>query len=383
MRIAIFTDSYRPYTSGVVRSIETFSDELNALGHKVYIFAPRYSQSKPQEERVFRFYSLPSPTNPGYNIAIPISLRLRSTLRQLKIDLIHTHSPFLLGRLGARAARDLGLPLIFTYHTLYDHYVHYFPVARNFTRKVTQRLCVDYCNRCHRVLVPTWVIGNYIKNLGVKTPLVKLPTGIKVDEFRRGIKGWLRQRLCIGDNEKVLIFVGRMGLEKNIGFLIRAFGIAVNKVPKVPMKLVLVGGGPETENFKRLAGSLGLGGRVVFAGPVSKEEVAHCYADADLFVFASTTETQGLVIGEAKSAGLPVVAVDAFGVSEMVSHGEDGYLTPLDEHMFADSVIKLLINDHLYRRMSANAYTKAEELSARAQALRLEKVYQELLQNKA
>ncbi|ACA59617.1 glycosyltransferase family 4 protein [Candidatus Desulforudis audaxviator] len=382
MRVAIFTDSYRPYTSGVVRSIETFSEELLALGHQVYIFAPRYGQVQSREETIFRFYSVPSPTNPDYNIAIPISLRLKATLKQLKVNIIHVHSPFMLGRLGARCARDLELPLVFTYHTLYDQYVHYIPVARNLTRKMTQKLSVQFCNRCDMVLVPTWVIGEYIRGLGVQVPVTKLPSGIKVEDFQQGDPQWLRERYGIGAEEKVLLFVGRLGQEKNIEFLLRAYRQVLDGLPQTPVRLVLVGGGPETGNLKLMAQALGIAERTVFTGPLAGRDVVHCYAGADLFVFPSVTETQGLVIGEAKAAGVPAVAVDAFGVAEMVSHGEDGFLTSLSEQAFSEKILLLLNDEGLRRRMASTARENARELSAKVLAGQLENVYRRLIEHR-
>lgn len=388
MRIAVFTDSYRPYTSGVVRSIETYRDELQARGHEVFIFAPRYDwrrrgEEKIRDEHVFRFYSLPTPTKTGFSLAIPLSIHLRQDLRQLGIDLVHVHSPFLLGRLGARAAKDLGLPLVFTFHTLYDHYVHYFPVARNLTKRVTQRLAVEFCNRCDTVLVPTGVIGDYIKELGVLAPVRNLPTGIKIDEFAHGDRVWLRKRFGIDEAEKVLLFVGRMGLEKNIGFLLRAFQKTVASHADLPLRLVLVGGGPETEHFQQQAASLGIASKTIFTGPLPLEKMTDCYAGADLFVFASVTETQGLVIGEAKAAGVPAVALRAYGVSEMICDGDDGYLTPDDEEIFAAKVGCLMSDDDLYRRFSAAARSNAVRLSSRILAEELVHIYQTLISEKA
>ncbi len=381
MRIAVFTDSYRPYTSGVVRSIETFREELHALGHQVYIFAPRYGSSHHREEAVYRFFSLPSPTNPEYNIAIPISLRLKNTLKRLRVDLIHAHSPFMLGRLGAHCARDLGLPLVFTYHTLYDHYVHYLPVARSLTRKVTRMLCVRFCNRCDMVLVPTWVIGEYIRELGVAVPITKLPTGIEVERFQKGNPHWLREKFGLRAEEKVLLFVGRLGQEKNVDFLLRAYRRVLEAAPEIPTRLVLVGGGPETKHLRRVTASLGLEERVLFTGPLSSQDVVHCYAGAYLFVFPSVTETQGLVIGEAKAAGVPAVAVNAFGVREMIAHGEDGYLTPLEEEAFADRIVELLADPERHRRMVDAARERSRELSAKILGKRLEGIYRALIEN--
>ncbi|MEW6726170.1 MAG: glycosyltransferase family 4 protein, partial [Bacillota bacterium] len=378
VNIAVFTDSYRPWTSGVVRSIDTFAEEISARGHYVYIFAPRYGSAQREEHgKVFRFYSLPS-TNPGFNIAIPFSIRLKTTLRRLRIDLVHVHSPFLLGRLGLKCAREIGVPVVFTYHTMYDHYVHYVPLAQNLTKKITRHLACSFCNRCNLILVPSNVIGDYIRDLGVKVPIRKLPTGIKLDDFRHGDPGWLGERYGIGADEKVLLFVGRLGLEKNVEFLLKAFDKLL-RVYRQPVRLVLVGGGPQTQQLKEMAAEKGISDRVIFTGPLSMDDVAHCYAGSRLFVFASMTETQGLVIGEAKAAGLPTVAIDAFGVSEMIEDGQDGFLTPPDEDVFVSRLLQLLTNEDLYGRFSRKALMNAESISSGAMAAQLINVYQELL----
>ena len=165
-KIGIFTDSYRPYNSGVVRSIETFSTELTAQGHELYIFAPSYRDCE-NESRVFRFASIPAPTNPDFTLAVPISLKLKPTIKRLDLDLIHVHSPFVLGRVGARYARKLGIPLVFTFHTLYEQYVHYFPFGQNITRELTQKWCADFANNCDMVVAPTGVVGEYLQSIEI------------------------------------------------------------------------------------------------------------------------------------------------------------------------------------------------------------------------
>lgn len=381
MRVAVFTDSYWPYTSGVVRSISTTVEELVSLGHEVFIFAPRYKGLDTQtDERVFRFFALPSPTSPGYNVAVPFSPRLRRTLKRLRIDLVHTHSPFLLGRLGARCGSALGLPVVFTYHTLYEEYVHYFPFFRNVTRALTKRICVGFCNRVDLVIVPTDAVGIHIRSMGVRRPVKKLPTGIKLVEFAGGDGGWLRARYRIGASEAVLLYVGRIGREKNLPFLLRAYRRIADL--RRDTRLVLVGGGPELPAIQNLAAAWGLKERVVFTGPVAPGEVKHYYAGADVFVFASVTETQGLVIAEAKVAGLPAVAVRAFGVTEMVADGEDGFLVGLDEEAFAQRVLDLLANPSLRQRMGEKARVNARYFSSERMARELADCYARLVEAK-
>jgi len=361
VRIGIFTDSYLPYTSGVVRSIQTFTEELTNLGHEVYIFAPSYRNCR-KESRVFRFASIPSPTNRDFTVAVPFSLSFRPTVKQLKLDLIHVHSPFLLGRLGARCARRMDVPLVFTYHTLYEQYVHYVPFARSYTQELAQKVSRDFCNICDLVIVPTGVIGDYLHEIGVRAPVKKVSTGIKIEKYQKGDPMWLRHKYNVSPEEKVLLFVGRLGQEKNIGFLMDSYKL-VNKEIK-NSTLVLVGGGPEKDELITKASKLGIDRKVIFTDTLSPEEVVHCYSGSDLFVFSSLTETQGIVITEAKAAGLPVVAVSAYGIAEMIENGVDGFLTGQEPVHFAEKICYLLENAEAREEMSRAAKFNAEKLSS-------------------
>ncbi len=372
MRIGIFTDSYLPYTSGVVRSIQTFNEELTRLGHEVYIFAPSYKDCS-NENRVFRFASIPSPTNRDFTLALPFSLKLRPTIKQLNLDLIHVHSPFLLGRLGARYARKIDVPLVFTYHTLYEQYVHYVPfaqsgskdiahIAQSVSKDLAQKVSRDFCNQCDMVIAPTRIVADYLQGIGVKTDLRIVPTGIKTAIYKNGDSNWLQQQYNISPDDRVLLFVGRLGLEKNIPFLLQSFKEVKSNYNNTV--LVIVGGGPEEEVLKKMADDLGLGDSVVFTGTLNPEDVINCYAGSSMFVFSSVSETQGIVIAEAKAAGLPVVAVRAYGVSEMVEDGVDGFLTDLDPGQFADRISVLLKDEQLRLDMGKTAALNAERLDS-------------------
>ncbi len=372
MKIGIFTDSYLPYTSGVVRSIQTFTEELTRMGHAVYIFAPKY-KNYDQETRVFRFASIPSPTNRDFTLALPFSLKFRPTIKQLDLDLIHVHSPFLLGRLGARYARKMGVPLVFTYHTMIEQYVHYVPftqstskdiahLAQSVSKDLAQKLSRNFCNLCDMVTVPTGVIAGYLHEIGVKTPIKIVPSGINTAEYKKGHNKWLQQKFNVPPDSKVLLFVGRLGQEKNIPFLLESFKLIKSEIDE--SILVIVGRGPEEEELKKMTAELVLKDSVIFTGNLAPADVINCYAGSHLFVFPSVTETQGLVIIEAKAAGLPVVAVSAYGAKEMVEDGDDGYLTDLSPEHFADKTIYLLQNESLRMDMSKNAARNAERFSA-------------------
>ncbi len=376
MKVGIFTDSYLPYVSGVVKSIEFFRQEYQKQGHEVYIFAPHYAKCT-KEPRIFRYASVPSLANPGYNLAIPFSVRVHPLLKNLHLDIIHVHSPFLLGRVGARYARKHRIPLVVTFHTLYEKYVHYFPWKQKTTRELTRRICRNFCNSCDLVISPTQIVADYLIDLGVNSPIETIPTGIELAPFREPNLHWLRNTYRLSPEKKILIFVGRLGQEKNIPFL---FKILQKLLPVYPeLCLVLVGDGPEKENFVQQIHQMGLEKQIILTGKLPWEKVVNCYQDSDIFVCSSLTETQGLVVVEAKAAGKPAVAVRSYGVGEMIADQEDGFLTELDENDFVQKIKLLLDNPQLYQQMSLKALQNSLKFSAEASTKKMLGCYQKLI----
>ncbi|MEW5785321.1 MAG: glycosyltransferase family 4 protein [Bacillota bacterium] len=381
MKIGVFTDSFRPYTSGVVRSIELFSREFNNQGHEVFVFGPDYPLLHyPKEEKVFRFVSIPAPTIPDFALPIPISVQLGPTIRRIGLDIIHVHSPFLLGRLGARAARRYKLPLVFTFHTLYDQYVHYLPLGQQTSRRLVQVIGRDFCNLCDTVITPSRLVLNYLRRIGVRAVIKTVPTGVELDEFKETDPLWLQKNYGVRSDERVLLFVGRLGKEKNIAFLLKSFQIIQEVIPN--LRLVLVGKGPLEPFLHRLCRELAIDHKVIFTGVLPRQKIVHCYASADLFVFPSVTETQGLVIGEAKASGLPVVAIRAFGPAEMVRHGEDGILTDPSLTSFTEAIFKLLQDRPLYEAMQRKAFENSTALSSEFCAAQMLDIYRNLIETR-
>lgn len=380
MRIGIFTDSYKPYTSGVVTSITTFKEELTKLGHEVFVFAPNYPNYDDHEEGVFRFYSLPAPTNPDYTLAIPVLPGLNMLVKRLNLDIIHVHSPFTMGRVGLRYSRRYGIPIVFTYHTLYDQYVHYLPVAQDLAKELVVKYSNDFCNHCHHIIVPTEEVAQILTKYQIHAKMTVCPTGVPLYKLQEGRSDWLKANYPIPKENKVLLFVGRLTKEKNLSFLINAFHLVKQRLPQTT--LVITAQGPLENELKKQAVSLGmeLDRDVVFTGAVSYDSLADVYHSADLFVFSSMTETQGLVLIEAMAAGLPVVAVRAFGVQNMVDHMVNGILTGEDLLEFSGSIITLLENPELYDQFRDKALEKAYSMSSENMARRLEEIYKSLLE---
>lgn len=406
MKIAVFTDSYRPYVSGVVRSIDTFGAELLALGHDVYVFGPRYYKNSDTEEPaaplhpdgeaasmdeltlpdgrpaasgVFRFWSIPVPMYRGFTAPVPISAQGDELLDELGIDVIHSHTPFAMGSLGATLAKKRRLPLVFTHHTMYHEYVHYLPGVRNVLQPMMLRYVGSYCRRSDLVIAPTPHIREFIVDEYDVDPdaAVAIPTGIDLDDFGGGDGERVRHEHGIPPEDRVITFVGRLGLEKNVVFLLEALALLHESCPDV--HLVLVGDGPERQHLLDTAEKLDVGHRLHLTGTLTKAEVNDVFAASDLFVIASTSETQGLATLEAMAAGVPVVGVKAPGTKDMVEHGVQGLLTSEDVDEFARAVSRVLSDASLYETYARAALMRAEAFTARNMALQLVDVYERVL----
>ncbi len=380
MRIGVFSDSYRPYTSGVVTSICTFKQEMNNLGHETFVFAPSYRNYRDEEENVFRFFSVPSPGNPNYTLAVPITPRVNMVAKKLNLDIIHVHSPFILGQMGARCSRRLGIPLVFTYHTLYEQYVHYVPLAQEIARELANKYINYFSNRCDLVITPSVDIKNLIQSNGIKAPIEVIPTGVEIEKFKNGDPLWLRKHFNIPSQRKICLFVGRLTQEKNIDFLLRAFKKAKEQYQETCM--VIVATGPLEKELKKTVIHLGmtLNEDVIFAGFLPFENLVDAYCGADIFTFASVTETQGIVLVEAMAAGLPLVVIKATGSQEMVENEKQGLVVDYDLDMFANQIVRLLRDDELRRNFSVQAVKRAAELSSPAMARKMERQYRLLLE---
>jgi len=380
VRIGVFSDSYRPYTSGVVTSICTFRDELSKLGHETFIFAPSYRNYRDDEDNVFRFFSLPTPGNPNFTVAVPFSPRVSMVAKKLNLDIIHVHSPFILGQMGARCSRRLKIPLVFTYHTLYDQYVHYVPVPQEIARELAIKYSSYFSNRCDLVITPSADIKTLLQSYGIRVPIEVIPTGVEIEKFSHGNPEWLRRRFNIPPERKICLFVGRLTREKNIDFLLQAFQKAKDQYQNAC--LVIIATGPLERELKKMVINLGLrlNEDVIFTGFLPFENLIDAYSGADLFTFASVTETQGIVLVEAMAAGLPSVVIRASGSQEMVEDGVQGLVVDYDLGLFAGQIVRLLRDDDLRKRFSIAAKNRAAELSSRAMARKLERQYHILLE---
>jgi glycosyltransferase involved in cell wall biosynthesis len=314
-----------------------------------------------------------------YPVTLPVSPRVNWLLPALKLDIIHSHHPFLLGQTAAEKANDLAVPLVFTHHTRYSDYSHYLPLNQKLVKAVIENYLADYMRKCHHVVVPSESIKKKLVDLyGISRQITAVATGIDLSQWAAADGHEIRQTENWGD-DTVLISVGRLAKEKNWPTLIKAVAPVLKK--RSQTRLVLVGDGNERKSLQKLTTELGIEQQVQFTGNISHSEVIAHLKAADLFCFASVTETQGLVTMEAMAAGLPVVAVDASGTRDVVTHEQEGLLTKNDPAALTQAIETVLDNDSLRQRLAAAGLERAKTLSTDAQAQRLVSVYEQAIED--
>jgi len=374
VRIGLFTNNYLPFCGGVTISVETLRRGLEARGHEVWTFAPRFPDTIDEAPRVVRFPSVPAGTYPEFTLAIPWAPRFARLVQSLDLDVYHAHHPFLLGPAARRWARRSGRPLVFTYHTRYEKYAHYVPLTRPLVEAAAVRLSTRFASRADAVVAPSMLVREHLRRRGVSTTISVVPTGVDLENFRPGDRAAARRALGLGLDDRLLLYVGRLDREKSVDSVLLAFDRIAGTV--APARLWLVGQGKEGEALRRLAERLPTGDRIHFAGVREHARLVPWYQAADLFVFASETETQGLVLAEAAACGLPAVAVTAPGCDEVVRDGESGILTKGDPASLAEAAIGLLLDDERRTAMGARSRQIAErEFGIERQITRTLEVY--------
>ena len=366
LRVTMFTNNYLPFIGGVPISIERLRRGLEHLGDSTQIVAPRYRDQPSQEDAVVRVPSLLAMGEKReFRLANIFLARIRKQVRAFRPDVIHLHHPFWLGSLGLFMARQLRIPAIYTYHTRLEHYAHFVPLpGMLFRNLISHALIKRFANRCDGVIVPTYSTEEYLRMIGVTTPTFVQPTGIEYERFQ-AVKPAdveaLRKKLRLS-NEKVFISVARLSNEKNIDFIIEAID-RLRQESDVPFRFLMIGDGHQRDRLQKKIDSLELGSHFTLVGAVQPEEMALWYNLGDAFLFASKSETQGMVILEAMSAGLPVVAVRSSGIEDVVRDGLNGYKTPENQARWIEKARQLLENDDLRTELSEKARAFAADYS--------------------
>jgi glycosyltransferase involved in cell wall biosynthesis len=380
MRVLMVSDVYFPRINGVSSSIETFKNTLMDCGIEVEIIVPRYGD-EPEQAGITRVKSrnLPFSIDPEDRRLSWRQMRRAVRERAQHCDLIHIHTPFIAHYVGVRTAREFGLPVLATYHTLFAEFLqHYIPFLPNrYLRYVARKYSRRQCNAMNAVIVPSTAMLEELKAYGVRVPMHVLPTGISLERFARGNRDAFRSQHGIGAQRPVGLFVGRVAHEKNIGFLLRAWEIALKQNPD--LLLLVAGDGPALPELKTEASKLGIGQSVRFLGYLDRKgALLDCYAAADVFVFSSPTETQGMVLPEAMAAGLPVIALSIMGTRDILEGGKACIAPPADESAFADAVLRFFSDSKLRERLQTEAPDVARDWSDVASTRRLAEIYRAL-----
>jgi glycosyltransferase involved in cell wall biosynthesis len=357
VRVGLFTNNYLPFCGGVTVSVETLRRGLERRGHTVWIIAPRSRGAQP-DPHVLRYPSIPAATYPDFALPIPIAPWMSRQVAALSLDVLHAHHPFLLGPAARRLARRTGRPLVFTYHTRYEKYAHYVPLRRGLVEAAAIRLSTRFADSADAVIAPSEAVRATLLARGVRRPVEVVPTGVDVERFSPGDRLAARAALGVATEGPILLYVGRLDPEKSVERILLAFARVVGTVPQA--RLFLVGHGTAAAPLRDLAARLPGARRTTFVAARPHDDLPPWYRAADLFLFASETETQGLVLAEAAACGVPAVAVGAPGCDEVVRDGESGVLVKPDPASLAEATVGLLVDVDRRWRMSRRAREIAE-----------------------
>jgi len=378
----MISDVYFPRINGVSTSIQTFRRDLERLGHEVELIAPAYPGHACAEAWIRRVASGYVPRDPEDRMMRRQPIRaLLPELRARRFDVLHIQTPFIAHYAGLELARALGVPIVETYHTYFEEYLHHYVplLPSGLTRFIARRFTCSQGNSVDHLIAPSRAMHEVLTSYGVSTPISVIPTGLEEDRFAHGDGTAFRARHGIAPERPVLVHVGRIAHEKNIDFLLRMF---VHVHRDLPEALLLVAGeGPALAHCRELATELGLAESTLFVGYLDRSrELLDCYRAGDLFVFASRTETQGLVLLEAMAQGIPVVSTAHMGTLDILGPGRGCVVCREDERSFAREIVAALSDEPRLRRLGRDAQTYAAGWSALDMARRLQSLYADTLE---
>ncbi len=337
MNILMMTNTYKPLLGGLEKSVEYFSEEFRQRGHRVVIVTPEYEGAPASEKDIIRIPAVQRFNGSDFSVQLPIPGGLAEALGSFKPHIVHSHHPFFIGDTALRVAARYNVPLVFTHHSLYEENVHYLPGNEQALKQFVIALSTGYANLADQVFAPSISVAKLIKERGVETPIEVIPTGLRVNEFSRGAGRAFRKKQGIPADAFVVGHLGRLAPEKNMEFLTRAVTLFVRKHPQA--YFLLLGSGPSEAVIKEIAAKEGVSERLRMAGTVEGKEKTAAYHAMDVFAFASQSETQGLVLTEAFAAKVPIVAVDACGVRDVVEDKINGRLLEKED---ADAFVAAL-----------------------------------------
>lgn len=381
MNIGIFTDTYSPQVNGVVSSILTLENALRKQGHQVYVFTVSHPEAENDSPYVHRMASLPFIFLKDHRVGIVYSNKALRKVKRLKLDLILSQTEFSLGIFAKLVSKRLNIPIVHTYHTMYEEYMHYVSKGIELSPAIARKYSRSFCNGVDGVVAPTRKTERLLKNYGVKKPIRVIPTGIDFSPFDPS--GYSKEEIIaikkahhIPLDSPIVLFIGRVAKEKSIDMVIDAIPKLLEKVPKA--KLVIVGDGPSRLELEEQAQNLGVRNAVIFTGMHPWRTIGKMYQLGDVFVSASVSETQGLTFAEAMAAQLPVLAREDECVTGLIrEHYNGAFFHNSDE--LASLLAKFLSNPEKVHTMGENAVHSIRPLSAEVFGLNAEAFYTEIV----
>ena len=371
MRIGIFTDTYLPYVSGLVTSELMLKNALEELGHEVFVVTANLENFKYVYDKENKVIMMPGIPIGIYDARLTgiYSFRAMNQIKKWKLDIIHSQTEFGIGTFSRIVSKKLNIPLVHTYHTMYEEYIHYITKGyfKNAGKKLVEYLSKFYCDKtATELIVPSRKIYNlFEKKYKVDTKISIIGTGMDIDRFSKDNFSKekidsLKNKLGIKENDYVIGTVSRLGKEKSVDRIINAFKKVKEKIPN--SKLLIVGDGPDKKMLEDLANEVGVSDNTIFTGKVPIKEVQIYYQLMDIFTTFSVTETQGLTVIEAMASSLPVLAIRDDSFIDSVKDKKNGFLFNTEEE-FINDVYQLYTNKLLYKKMASNSCLFAKEHS--------------------
>jgi 1,2-diacylglycerol 3-alpha-glucosyltransferase len=387
MKILMTTDTYWPRINGVTVAVDTLRKSLAALGHEVSVLAPSYPASRgdPRDGAgIHRFPSFRPPMSPEDRLVFPfLAGRVRRLMETLRPDIVHIHTEFVLGEAGRTYAQRTGTPLVMTCHTLWEQYLSsYIPeLPGSVSHRMVRRLSKRFYREADRIIVPSEAMRALFVRYGIVRPIAVIPTGVDIDSFAAGTAEGdgetLQGSFPLPGNRRILLYAGRVAHEKNLDLLLSVLGRILPEVPQA--FLVIAGDGPARREMESQVAELGLGSSVLFTGFLNRSALSSLYSMAEVFCFASKTETQGLVLLEAMAHGVPFVALSHGGTADILVDGRGGFVAEEDPDLFAGKVLAILEDRALRERLGRAARAHAGDWTASKMAERLLAVYGEAI----
>jgi glycosyltransferase involved in cell wall biosynthesis len=375
MKILMVTNTYEPHVGGVARSVVAFSQQYRQLGHEVLTVCPTFEGAEARDQ-VVRVPALEHVRNSDFSFPLPIPSGVHRRIDEFSPDVVHSHHPFLLGDTALRVGSERGIPVVFTHHTQYEKYTHYFASENSaLARRFINDLDIGYCNLCDAVIAPSQTVADDLRNRNIQTRVEVIPTGVDVDWWAAGSDLSIRRKQGIPHKAFVVGHVGRLAEEKNMTFLAEA--VAAFLVKRTDAWFILCGIGPCEEEIQAACIKHGVQDRVRTFAILDRAALRDVYHAMDVFAFASKSETQGIVLAEAMAAGVPVVAIDAPGVRDIVVEKINGRLLPSeDRESFVDALNWVADLDEANRHvMKAELAQTATEYSIDAAAKKALELY--------